>query len=57
MNNTIFNIRTKPTSSKVVLSTFKISEMRNGYFSDKFVSNDRQDLQHCSLVVLLTNPI
>jgi len=51
------NIRTEPTSSKVVLSTFNISEIKNGCFSDKFVSNVRHVLRHCSLVILSTNPI
>lgn len=43
-NNHLFNMHTGPTSSIVFLSTFKISEIRNEYFSDKFVSNVRQVL-------------
>lgn len=51
------NIHTVPTSSNECFSSLKISEIRNGCFSDKFVSKVRHVLRHCSFVVLLTNPI
>lgn len=53
----IIFLHTEPTSSKFFLSILKISEIRNGCLSDKLVIKVRQDLWHCSLVILITNPI